>query len=134
MWCIRSGNSRDRTTSFALPNLVKLSSFFVDGLGPSFICHSNRRLTSNKSMFRFFLNFFPVLRKSILSKSVAIGNRFSLLFRDYDNHKLIFVQNKRDIRNQHEKPHRITYILSKNIFHQKSVWGAPQGKISLKKH
>jgi hypothetical protein len=31
------------------------------------------------------------------------------------------MQNEHDIRNQHKKLHRLTYILSKNIFRQNST-------------
>jgi hypothetical protein len=54
---------------------------------------------------------------------------FSLVFRDFDYQNLIFMQNKHDIRNQHQKLHQMTYILSKNIFRQNSTRGGPQGKI-----
>jgi hypothetical protein len=43
------------------------------------------------------------------------------MFPDFDYQKLIFVQNKCVIRNQHWKLHRITYVLSKNIFRQNST-------------
>jgi hypothetical protein len=42
------------------------------------------------------------------------------------------VQNEHDIQNQQTKLHRITYILSKDIFHQNSTRGRLQGKIKLK--
>ena len=43
------------------------------------------------------------------------------------------MQNKHDIQNQHQKLHRITYILSKNIFRQNSTHGGPQCKIEQKR-
>jgi len=43
------------------------------------------------------------------------------------------MQNKHDIQNQHEKLHRITYILSKNIFRQNSTRGGPEPKIEQKR-
>ncbi len=36
------------------------------------------------------------------------------------------MQNKHDIRNQHRNLHQVTYILSKNIFHQKFARTPPQ--------
>ena len=47
--------------------------------------------------------------------------KIALVFRDFAYRKLVFVQHEYDIRNQHKKLHRRTYILSENIFHQNST-------------
>ena len=48
--------------------------------------------------------------------------KIALVFLDFAYQKLVFIQNEYDIRNQHEKLHRKTYILSENIFHQNSTY------------
>src|SRR3984957_9793078 len=69
----------------------------------------------------FFENIFSSLRKVHFTKIESKPLKDALVFRDADYEKLIFVQNKCVIRNQHRKLHRITYILSKNIFLQNST-------------
>ena len=97
----------------------KLSSIFTR--------RSNRHLIANKVTDIFFPNFVFSLRKSIFSKSVVKCLKIGLIFRDFDYQNLIFMQNKYDIRNHHQKLHRITYILFKNIFRRNSTSGGPQG-------
>ena len=80
-------------------------------------------------MESFFENVFFSLRKVHFTKIESKPSRIALVFRDVDYQQLILVQNKCVIRNQHRKLHRITYILSKNIFRQKPTRGGPQGKI-----
>src|ERR1700722_8132043 len=69
----------------------------------------------------FFENIFSSLRKVHFTKIESKPLRITLVLRDADYEKLIFVENKCVIRNQHRKLHRITYILSKNIFRQNST-------------
>ena len=47
--------------------------------------------------------------------------KIGLVFRDFDYQDLISMQNNHDIRNQHQKLHQITYILSKRICRQNST-------------
>ena len=80
-------------------------------------------------MESFFENVFSSLRKVHFTKIESKPSKIALVFRDVDYQKLIFMQNKGVIQNQHRKLYRITYILSKNIFRQNSSCGGPQGKI-----
>jgi hypothetical protein len=77
------------------------------------------RSSSSKVYVRFLkfcflaekINFFEIGSKWL---------KIALLFRDFGYRNLIFMQNKHDIRNQHKKLHRRTYILFKKYFSSKS--------------
>ena len=59
---------------------------------------------------------------------------FNTVFRHFDYQKSILVQNKHDIRNQHEKLYRIAYILTKYFFRQNLTRRGPQGEFWWKKY
>ena len=51
---------------------------------------------------------------------------FNTIFRCFHYQKLILMQNKHDIQNQHKKLHPITYISNKYFFQQNSTCTPPQ--------
>ena len=53
-------------------------------------------------------------------------SRFSTFFRYSEYQYCVLVQNEYHIRNQHEKLHRIDYVSSKLVLHQKSTCIPPQ--------
>ena len=53
---------------------------------------------------------------------------FNTLFPCFDYQKVIIIQNKYDILNQHQKLHWIVYILTKYFSCRYSTWGGPQDK------
>jgi hypothetical protein len=61
-------------------------------------------------------------------KSVVKDSRITLVFRVFVYQNLVFMQNEQHVRNQHQKLHRLTHILPKNIVRQKLTRRGLQGK------
>ena len=98
------------------PNFANLSQVFLEVLESNFLHRSIGQMLLFKSMCCFSQNVFFLLSKSLFSKSVSKCYKIALVFRDFDYQNSMFMPNKHDIRNQHKKLHRITYVLPKIFF------------------
>ena len=107
-------------------SLANLSPPWFWNFYPIVIRHSNRHLKLNKSTYRFFSNIVFLLEILFFSMPMAKSPKNEVVFWVFDYKKFIFKQNGHDIRNQYEKLHRITYILSKTISPQKPTRTPPQ--------
>ena len=83
----------------------------------------NQHPYEKKLMKRFFPKYCSVVEKIEFS---YVNGKIGLVFPNFDHHIFINEQNDCDIRNQHEKLSRITYILSKTIFRQNQTRTPPQ--------
>ena len=84
-----------------LYGLADLSSLSSVELPQSFIHHSNRHENTNIPTDRFCEILLYCWENLFFSKLVAECDIIALVFWDFHCKKLIFIQNKPDIRNQH---------------------------------
>jgi len=75
-----------------------------------------------------FFSIILYLRKVVFTISARKYCQNVIVFWDFDCEKLIFIENKRHIRNQQPKIHRKLYISSKNNSRQNFTRRGPQGK------
>src|SRR3984957_19219716 len=107
-------------------NFANLSSFLYEEIKPSVLPHVNRRNTSSNSTHLDFLDFVLFLKKWNFSILVTKSLKKSFVFSNFYHHNVIKEQNEYHIRNQHKKLHRVTYVSTITMFHQKHTPGGPR--------
>ena len=103
---------------------MHLANFDV-GIKISLLFEYNQYTYEKKRMHRFCENIVSLLRISNFSILVAKSYKNVLIFGDFDHQSFIYEQNRCHIWNQRQKLSRMTYVLAKNIFHQKCICTPP---------
>ncbi len=110
--------------------VVTLSSFLLQEIELTFIRHQTQQVTSYKSTHFVFMNLVLWLRKeNVFYPSHGImrsKNEKCAYIQRILNNNSILMQYQCHIRNQRQKLHRITYILTKTFFFKIFTCTPPQ--------